>query len=219
MKILIAAGGTGGHLFPALAVVSKLEEITNNNIEFHFFGRADKIEGRIVPQLGYKLHTAKINGLTKLLSFNTIKLPFQIVYYILKLKRLIKKESIDAVLCTGAYLSYPAGIAASMCNKKLFLMESNVNPGKAISMLVSKASIIYTTFDETEKYFSAQIKYKLKNYGNPIRQEIINNSQANIEKSEQNKFYELFGLDKEKPVLLVFGGSLGAKAINDAVLK
>jgi UDP-N-acetylglucosamine--N-acetylmuramyl-(pentapeptide) pyrophosphoryl-undecaprenol N-acetylglucosamine transferase len=212
MKILVAAGGTGGHLFPALAVVENLEELSNEKIEFHFFGRADKIEGKVVSSLGYKLHTTELTGLVKVVSFNTLKLPFRLLSSILKLKKLIQRENIDAVLCAGAYLSIPAGIACRLCGKKLFLMESNVNPGKAINALAGSATAIYTSFDSTANYFNDPIKRKLKCFGNPVRKDIMQG--CNVDKA-----FEKFGLDKNKRVVLIFGGSLGARAINNAVVK
>lgn len=210
-RFLIAAGGTGGHLFPALAVVEKLKEKYGSSVSFHFFGRKDKIEGRVVPSLGYTLHTTKLTGLVKRASFATLLLPFRIFCSVLKLICNIKKEHIDAVICTGAYLSYPAGIAASLCGKKLFLLESNVNPGKAIKMLTSRATLIFTSFKETANYYNDAELNKLCYKGNPIRQQFF----SEISKEEALKS---FGLRADKPVVLIFGGSLGAKAINDAVL-
>ena len=210
-KILIAAGGTGGHLFPAIAVTEKLKELYGNEIDFHFFGRKDKIEGKIIPQLKYQLHTTNLTGLVKPISLNTAKLPFQILSSVMKLNKIIKKENIDAVLCAGAYISYPAGLSAYFCKKKLFLMESNVNPGKAINLLASKADIIFTNFDETKNYFNKDIAKKIKNFGNPVRQQILN-------QIDKDTALKLWNLDKEKPVILIFGGSLGATAINNAVL-
>lgn len=210
-KILVAAGGTGGHLFPAIAVVEKLKELQGDEIDFQFFGRTDKIEGRIVPELGYKLHSTNLTGLVKTFSLNTFKLPFQILHSVNKLRKIIKQENIDAVLCAGAYLSYPAGLAGSMCKKKLFLMESNVNPGKAINWLSSRADVIFTTFDETKNYFNEVTAKKIKLTGNPVRKQILN-------EVARNQAIEKFGLNKEKSVVLIFGGSLGAAVLNNAVL-
>jgi len=218
MKILVAAGGTGGHLFPVLAVVDQLKEILKTEIDFHFFGRADKIEGKILPQLGYKFHTTKLTGLVNPLSLQTLKIPFHLLKSILQLKQLINTENIDAVLCAGAYISVPAGIACRLCGKKLFLMESNVNPGKAIKLLANNSTKIYTSFDITENYFADTIKPKIRNFGNPVRKNIIEGANVDTAYSKDTA-YNKFGLEKGKPVVLIFGGSLGAKAINDAVLK
>ncbi|MDR0926188.1 MAG: undecaprenyldiphospho-muramoylpentapeptide beta-N-acetylglucosaminyltransferase [Ignavibacteria bacterium] len=211
-KILIAAGGTGGHLFPAIAVTEKLKEKFGSEIDFIFFGRDDKLEGRIVPELGYRLVTTKVTGLTRdLLTLNSLLLPFRIFSSIVKLCYIIRKERIDAVLCAGAYLSYPAGVAASLCHRKLYLMESNINPGKTITMLANRADTLFATFDATARYFNDVVKKKIKTCGNPVRQQIL----ADVDK---HKALEKFGLDKNKPVVLIFGGSLGAKPINDAII-
>jgi len=212
MKILIAAGGTGGHLFPMLAVIEQLKELSKEKITFNFFGRSDKIEGRILPSLGYKLHKTKLTGFVSPISLQTLKIPFHLFKSILQLKKLIKYENIDAVLCAGAYISVPAGIACRMCGKKLYLMESNVNPGKAISILASSATQIYTSFDATENYFNTAMKIKLKNFGNPVRKDIIKHCDTNLA-------FTKFGLEKGRRVVFIFGGSLGAITINNAVIR
>ena len=219
MKILVAAGGTGGHLFPMLAVVEQMQELyscsndsSDRTIDFYFFGRADKIEGKIVPALGYQLHTTKLTGLASSLSLQTLKIPFQLSKSILQLVKLIRTKKIDAVLCAGAYLSVPAGIAGKICGKKIFLMESNVNPGKAIRILSNFATLIYTSFDSTANYFNDEINKKIKNFGNPVRKNIIQNTNVDMA-------FERFNLEKKRRLVLIFGGSLGAKSINDAVLK
>lgn len=226
MKILIAAGGTGGHLFPTLAVVDKLKNIYKEKITFHFFGRTDKIEGKIIPTLGYKLHATKLTGLVSSVSLQTLKMPFHLLKSILQLKKLIINENIDAVLCAGAYLSVPAGLACRLCGKKLFLMESNVNPGKAIKLLASSATKIYTSFDETENYFDNDIKTKIRNFGNPVRQDIVKSVEVSMESNnlqcqtnETSQIAKSNSQHTSKGSLLVFGGSLGAKAINDAMLR
>jgi len=123
------------------------------------------------------------------------------------------------VICTGAYISYPAGITAAFNKKKLFLLESNHNPGKTISLLAARADIIYTSFDDTVNYFSSpKIQNKIRCLGNPIRKEIIQQSNATLTETELNYTYDYFGLERNKPVVLIFGGSLGARSINEGVL-
>ena len=210
MKILVAAGGTGGHLFPTLAVVDELKTLSKTKIDFQFFGRIDKIEGKIIPKLGCKLHTTKLTGLVSSNLLQTLKMPFHLLKSILQLKKIITNENIDAVLCAGAYLSVPAGISCKLCGRKLFLMESNVNPGKAIKLLANSATKIYTSFDETENYFADDIKTIIRNFGNPVRADIIQTCSDN---------YNTQAEVRRCPLVLVFGGSLGAKVINDAMLK
>ncbi len=208
INILFAAGGTGGHLFPAIAVAEELDKQSNGNCQFHFVGTENKIEARVVPQLGYNLHTIKLAGLTK--SLKTLLVPYQVLSSILKCKKIIKENSISAVVCAGAYLSYPPGLAASMLGVPLFLMESNVNPGKAIKMLSSKATRIITTFEESKKFFPQKIAEKIITLGNPIRGDILSQK----DKIESRRRLDL-PIDSKN--IFVFGGSLGARSINNAI--
>ncbi len=211
-KILIAAGGTGGHFFPALAVVEKLKEHLKDDVEFQFFGRKDKIEGRIVPTLGYKLNETNLRGISSLLSLSTLKLPFKMWSAVKQVKKIIEENDIDAVLCAGAYLSIPPGIAAKLLGKKLFLMEANINLGKANKFLADRADVIFTSFEETKNYFNQKIQNRIKCFGNPVRSAILSSK-------NHNEALKKFDLEPNKKTILIFGGSLGAKSINEAVIK
>lgn len=206
---LIAAGGTGGHLFPAVAVVEKLSSI-NPNFTFHFTGRSDKIEANVVKSLGYQFHPIEIEGLRKIFSLKNLIIPFKIFKSKNKIKKIIKKNKIDAVIATGGYISFPPSVAASKLGVPLFLMESNYNPGKSINMLASKASILFTSFPETESFFEQKKIKKIVYSGNPVR----NIFSSNISKEEAK---QKLGFDSSLPVLFVFGGSLGSQAINESI--
>lgn len=209
LKLLVAAGGTGGHLFPAMAVIEYLKDFVDD-FSVEFVGRKDKIEGTVIPQEGYPFHPIDIYGLAKKLSFDTLVLPFKIMKSVKKVKNILTKGEFDAVLCTGAYISYPAGMAAGSLKLPLILMESNVNPGKTNRILSSRASMIITAFDESSLYFPEHIRNKIKPLGNPVRKSI----QDMPDKKEAMK---KFDLESGKKTLLVFGGSLGARSINNAV--
>lgn len=209
-KLIVAAGGTGGHLFPAIAVVQKLEELTNKNIEVKFIGTTNHIESKVAPGLGYELVTIPICGYDGLFSLKTLSLPFKILKSIKISRKLIRSFKPLALLCTGAYISYPAGIAAYKEKVPIILMESNVNPGKTISILAKKAEIIITSFEVTKKFFKDDIKTKIRNYGNPVRENLFN-------LPSKEKAREKFGLNANMDTVLVFGGSLGAMTINRAV--
>lgn len=210
LKILVAAGGTGGHLFPAIAVVEQLEKLNNNHFKAVFVGTDYRIESKVIPSLGYDFYSMPITGLTKLLSLNTLSLPFKILKSITICRKIINDFKPDAVLCTGAYISYPAGIAASKEKIPLILMESNVNPGKTIKQLSDKASIIITAFEETRNFFDEKMQHKIRVVGNPVRKDILQN--VNKEKA-----INMFGLNPNKKTVLIFGGSLGAYSINRVV--
>lgn len=209
LKLLVAAGGTGGHLFPALAVVEQLQSLVEH-FDAVFVGNSDRIEGRIVSGIGFKLNHIPIRGLNKLLSVNTLLLPLKIYSSIQLCRKIIRSFQPDAILCTGAYISYPAGIAASREKIPLILMESNVYPGKTIKMLAPRASLIVTAFPDSYKYFQNADSQKIEYYGNPVRNFILNMAS----KEEGSSKFEL---DPNKKTVLVFGGSLGAKSINEAV--
>ncbi len=210
VRLLVAAGGTGGHLFPALAVLEQISKLTNGEYEAEFVGNSNRIEGRVVPDLGYKLHNLPISGFGGILSLKTMLLPIKIMRSTAICRSIIKKFKPDGVICAGAYISYPAGNAAAKAGVPLFLMESNVIPGKTIRMLSSKAEVIFTAFEDSNEYFPHPLQNRLRFVGNPVRQDILNPvSKANSLKK--------FGLSPGKRTVLVFGGSLGARSINKAV--
>lgn len=208
-KFLIGAGGTGGHLYPAIAVVDALKKQLPNS-EFYFCGRNDKIEAKVVPALNYNFIPVDINGIGKLLSINTITALLSLQKARGFLKKKIKELDIDAVICTGAYISVPPGKAAKSCGIPLFLMESNVNPGKAINMLSKDADRIFTSFDETSSYFPKSFAARIITTGNPIRKEITN-------LPSRSESLTKYGLSPDSKTILIFGGSLGAASINKAV--
>lgn len=208
IKIMVAAGGTGGHLFPAVAVAEQLSILTDNKCEFHFIGTENKIEARVVPQLGHTLHKIKLGGITK--SIKTLFVPFQVLGAVLKCRKIILDNDVKAVIAAGAYLSYPPGVAAAMEKIPLILMESNVNPGKSIRMLSTRASRIITAFDESKEYFSERLTSKLRPYGNPVRGGILNMPTQIEAKTKLN-------IPEDKKLIFIFGGSLGARSINNAV--
>ncbi len=211
-KIMVAAGGTGGHLFPAIAVLEQIEKITNGKFEAYFVGNAHRIEGRVVPAKGFKLLDLPISGFPGLFSTKIFSLPFKILKSKSMCRKLIREFRPDALLCAGAYISYPAASAAYSEKVPVYLMESNVIPGKTISMLAKKAKTIFTAFPESEKYFPDKLKERLSCVGNPVRRDILSlpSREASLSK---------LGLSPEKRTLLVFGGSLGARSINNAVLR
>jgi len=208
-KIIVAAGGTGGHLYPAIAVVEKLISTYGEEIEILFIGSKDKIEGRVIPALGYRFQHLDIEGLRSLFSLATLMLPFKILSAQSKMSTIMEKERPDLVLCAGAYVSYPVGMAAYKHKIPLFLLESNVQPGKTNRLLSKKATKIFTSFSQSEQYFSSAAE-KCMVVGNPVRTSF--SKTITVEEA-----CSTFGLDSTKKTILIFGGSLGAKSINKAV--
>ena len=212
LNLLVAAGGTGGHLFPAMSVVEELSNELEDNFKAVFVGNAHRIEGQKVPEAGYPFYPIPMSGFKGKFSPSNFIIPFKTMSSMRICQNLIDKYEIDAVLCAGAYLSYPAGIAATMKRKPLILMESNVYPGKSIKALSPRSSVIFTAFEESMKYLRQGAKTQIINIGNPVRQDIL-------ELPERDKALEKFGLLRDKKTVLVFGGSLGARTINQAVEK
>ncbi|MBM2813294.1 MAG: murG [Ignavibacteria bacterium] len=209
--LLVAAGGTGGHLFPALAVVEALESLGNTNkFKFIFTGTPDRMESKILPGLGYNYYPLPITGFKGIFSLQSYILPIKIIWSINRCIGIIKKHDCKALIAAGAYLSYPPAIAASLCGIPVFLIESNVHPGKTNKILSRRAKIIFTSYDESAEHFPKEVRSKLKAYGNPLR-----NTFGNL--PERSRALQNFGLDDGRKTVLIFGGSLGARSINNAV--
>jgi len=212
LNLLVAAGGTGGHLFPAMSVAEELQTLLSDNFSVVFVGNSHRIEGSKVPEAGYPFYNIPMIGIRGKFALSNFLIPFRTLSSISICRSLIKRYEINAVLCAGAYLSYPAGIAATMMNIPLVLMESNAYPGKSIRALASKSSLIITAFEESIEYLSQGRKTKIINLGNPVRKNLIN-------LPDKSASREKLGLKKDKKTLLVFGGSLGARTINESVQK
>jgi UDP-N-acetylglucosamine--N-acetylmuramyl-(pentapeptide) pyrophosphoryl-undecaprenol N-acetylglucosamine transferase len=209
-KAVFAAGGTGGHLFPAIAVAEAFSECLNGACALEFIGTADRIESIIVPKHGYPFYTIPITGVQKLLSLSTLMLPFRVVQSIMRSRAILREVQPHCVICAGAYVSYPVGIAASQLGIPLFLMESNAYPGKTIHQLASHATRIYGTFEESRARFPLSVQGKIEMSGNPIR--------SNLSALPSTSYARRsFGFDPDKPTIFAFGGSLGAHSINNAV--
>jgi UDP-N-acetylglucosamine--N-acetylmuramyl-(pentapeptide) pyrophosphoryl-undecaprenol N-acetylglucosamine transferase len=209
MRVVVACGGTGGHIFPAVAVVEQLSALTNGQCQPLFLGSRDRMETRLLPSMGYEFVGMPIEGFRGL-SLSTLTLPFKILRSILIARRAIRRFKPHAVICTGAYISYPAGVAASLEGVPLIVLESNLNPGKSNARLVDRAAAVVLAFEDSRAFYPAAIQSKLHVLGNPVRTQI--NPSASVRDARI-----WWGLDPDRETVLVFGGSLGARAINDAV--
>lgn len=202
-RLLFVAGGTGGHLFPALAVADRCRELAPD-AAIKFVGARGRIEEEIVPRAGYELELLWISGFNRGLSLKNLALPFKVLRSVMQARSIIREFRPDAVICAGAYVSYPVGIAASMLDVPLILMGSDALPGMALRKLAPKATEIHAAFTESKKFLP---QGKVKVSGNPIRKVFS----ENIDRSEARAH---FGLASDTPTLFVFGGSLGARSIN-----
>lgn len=211
INLLFAAGGTGGHLFPATAVANYLREKYKDKVNCVFIGTKARIESIKVPKMGFSYYDMPITAFPGK-NLKGLMYPITFINSINKARYVIKKENIDAVICTGAYISYPPGLAARRLKKKLFLMESNVNPGKSILWLAKYATKIYTSYQKSETFFDPISIFKLNCLGNPIRKEILNSP-------SREEAIKKFNINLKFKTIFIFGGSLGARSINYAVEK
>ncbi|MCX7880044.1 MAG: undecaprenyldiphospho-muramoylpentapeptide beta-N-acetylglucosaminyltransferase [Ignavibacteria bacterium] len=210
MKILVSAGGTGGHFFPATSVINEIQNLLpNETIEVFSIGNPNKIEGKLSKKLNWNFTPIPLSGFPGI-GFGTLKFAIDLLKSKAVCKQIIRKNNIAFGIATGAYVSLPAGLSLNNEKKPFFLFESNLIPGKANKFLSRKADLIFTTFDDTITYLPKDVLGKIRPYGTPIRKELF----ANVSRLDA---CGKFGLSPEKPILLIFGGSLGALSINLAV--
>ncbi len=208
LRVIVAAGGTGGDLFPAVAVVEQLQKM--RKLEVLFVGNPERIEAKVVPQLGFRFEGLSVRGYKGVRSLQSWKMPLTIIASTLKVRRLIREFKPQLALCAGTYVSVPLALAASSAGLPLALIESNAIPGKANRRIANKADLIIAAFAECASYFSSEARKKVRVLGNPIRQAFSH--QPSREEGRRH-----FGLDPTTTTLLVFGGSLGARSINEAI--
>ena len=205
--IIIAGGGTGGHIFPAIAIANALKQ-KQPNIEILFVGAKGKMEMEKVPQAGYKIEGLDIAGYDRSSLIKNISLPYKLVKSFLQVKTIIDDFKPAAVIGVGGYSSFPVLSYAQQKGIPTFIHESNSFAGKSNILLGKKATKVFTAVDGMEKFFPAE---KIIITGNPVRNSI---SSINISKADAVKY---FGLDENKKTILAVGGSLGAKTINEAM--
>ena len=206
-RIIIAGGGTGGHIFPAIAIANALKK-QDPTVEILFVGAKGKMEMQKVPLAGFEIEGLDIAGFNRSSLIKNISLPFKLIKSLLQVRQIFKRFKPDAVIGVGGYSSFPVLKLAQQRGLQSFLHESNSFAGKANQMLGKKASKIFVASDGMEKFFP---KEKIMITGNPVRASIAN-SDINREEAIRS-----FGLDPAKTTVLSVGGSLGAKSINEAI--
>ncbi|MDP4256642.1 MAG: undecaprenyldiphospho-muramoylpentapeptide beta-N-acetylglucosaminyltransferase [Bacteroidota bacterium] len=206
-RIIIAGGGTGGHIFPAIAIANALLK-KDPGIGMLFIGAKGKMEMEKVPQAGYRIEGIDIAGFNRSSLIKNISLPFKLLKSFFQVRRIIGAFGPDAVVGVGGYSSFPVLRYAQSRGIPTFIHESNSFAGKSNILLGKKAVRIFVASDGMEKFFPAG---KIQVTGNPVRSNIVNNR---ISRDEAIRF---FGLDPSRHTVLSTGGSLGAKGINEAV--
>lgn len=207
IRIIIAGGGTGGHIFPAIAIANALKR-AYPHIQLLFVGAKGKMEMEKVPQAGFEIKGLDIAGLNRSSLIKNISLPFKLVKSFMQVRRIVNDFRPDAVVGVGGYSSFPVLRYAQVKKIPTFIHESNSFAGKANVMLGKKATKVFVATDGMQKFFPAQ---KIIITGNPVRASIV---QSKAGREESVRF---FGLDPAKKIILATGGSLGAKGINEAI--
>jgi UDP-N-acetylglucosamine--N-acetylmuramyl-(pentapeptide) pyrophosphoryl-undecaprenol N-acetylglucosamine transferase len=208
-KFIIAGGGTGGHIFPAIAIANALKEQLPD-AAFLFVGAKGKMEMEKVPQAGYAIEGLDIAGFNRTHMLKNIGLPLKLIKSFVQVRTIFKKFKPDAVIGVGGYSSFPVLRFAQSQKIPTFLHESNSFAGKANIMLGKKATAVFVATKGMESFFP---NINLIITGNPVRKSIVKKS---ISKEDAISF---FGIAPDKTTVLVVGGSLGAKSINDAILQ
>ena len=206
-KVILSGGGTGGHIFPAVAIANEIKKLVPN-AEILFVGALGKMEMEKVPAAGYKIIGVPIAGLQRKFTLENLKLPFLILMSLLKTRKIISDFKPDVVVGTGGYASGPLLRSAISKGIPTLIQEQNSYAGITNKILSKKVNKICVAYEGMEKFFP---KEKLLLTGNPVRQDI-----ASIEE-KRNEAFSFFKLDPSKKTVLVIGGSLGAKAINESI--
>lgn len=207
LRVIVAGGGTGGHIFPALAIAHAIRDIAPDT-EFLFVGAKGKMEMEKVPQAGYKIEGIDIAGFDRSSLIKNIGLPIKLLKSFFQVRSILNRFRPHAVIGVGGYSSFPVLRLAQMRGIDTFIHESNSFAGKSNILLGKKATKVFVAASGMEKFFPAG---KIQITGNPVRSAIVNST---VTREEGIKF---FALDPSKKTVLVTGGSLGARGINEAI--
>lgn len=207
-RIIIAGGGTGGHIFPAIAIARALQRL-EPDIQLLFAGANGKMEMEKVPNAGYQIKGLDIAGLDRGQWWKNISLPFKIIKSLKQARGIISAFKPDMAVGVGGYSSFPVLRSAQRMGIPTVIQEQNSYAGKSNKILGAKAKKIFVAFDGMEQFFPAD---KLMNLGNPVRDNIVNYH------DNQQEARLKFGLNTQKKTLFITGGSLGAKSISEAVM-
>lgn len=205
LKIVLSGGGTGGHIFPAIAIADEIKK-RFPDAEFLFIGANGKMEMEKVPQAGYTIEGIDIAGIDRGNLLSNLGLPFKILKSLTKSKKIIKSFTPDFAVGTGGFASGPALYEASKLGIPIFIQEQNAHAGVTNKILSKKAKAVFTAYPKVEGFPAEKIKF----LGNPIRSTIISGMQETTEAKEK------MGLSKDKLTILSVGGSLGSRTLNNA---
>ena len=207
INILISGGGTGGHIYPAIAIANELK-LRFPKANFLFVGAKNKMEMEKVPQAGYAIKGLWISGIQRKLTIDNLSFPFKMLNSLWNASKIIKNFKPDIAIGTGGFASGPTLIMANRKGIPTLIQEQNSYPGITNKLLGKNAAKICVAYDHLERFFPLD---KIVKTGNPVRQDLL----SIHSKIEEGKTF--FKIDKNKKTILVLGGSLGARKINQLV--
>ncbi|MDX1652822.1 MAG: undecaprenyldiphospho-muramoylpentapeptide beta-N-acetylglucosaminyltransferase [Brumimicrobium sp.] len=207
-KVIISGGGTGGHIFPAIAIANRIKK-EYPEADILFIGAEGKMEMEKVPAAGYKIVGLWISGFQRRFTLQNLVLPFKLISSMWKARDIIKKFKPDVVIGVGGYASGPTVRIASKIGIPTIIQEQNSFPGKTNKILSRTVTKICVAYEGLERFFPAD---KIVLTGNPVRRDAVDID------GKKEKSLEEFGLEKNKKTVLVVGGSLGAKTLNESLV-
>lgn len=209
-RIVFAGGGTGGHLFPAIAIADRLTELLKDRmkVDIMFVGTKRGLEYQMRDSFGYPLHLINVRGLVRSFTVKNLLVPFLLVGALVKSMLLLNKFSPDIVVGTGGYVSWPIVRVAALKKVAAVLQEQNSFPGITTRRMAQYAKRVYLGFEKAREHIRTRGDVIVT--GNPVRASILNGNRSEAVK--------VFGLNPDKTTILVLGGSQGARTVNNAVL-
>lgn len=205
LRILLAGGGTGGHVYPAIAIADAIRDV-EPDATLLFAGTRDRMEWQAVPRAGYTIHPLSVIALHRELSMRTVRFPFRLAKGMAESWSLVRDFDADVAVGTGGFVSGPVLLAATLQGRRIVIQEQNAYAGLTNKLLGRRAARIHIAFEEARSYFP-QGSTTLS--GNPVRRELAH---ANLAEARTH-----FDVPEGVQVLLIFGGSLGSRAINEAI--
>lgn len=206
LKFIVSGGGTGGHIFPAIAIANALKAILPD-AQFLFVGAKGRMEMEKVPAAGYPIEGLWISGIQRKITLDNLSFPFKLISSIWRARRILKRFQPDAVIGTGGYASGPMLRVATKAGIPTIIHEGNSYPGITSKLLGKHVDRVCVAYEGMERFFPKQ---KLLLTGNPVRQDILK-----LE-GKRARALEKFNLNGDQPVVLVIGGSLGARTLNES---
>lgn len=206
-KVVFAAGGTGGHIYPAIAIAGELQ-LVSPHIEVTFIGTTNRLESKIVPSNGYTLKFIPVMGLSRSLSIRNVYAIMLLVYAVIKCIGILRRERASLVVGTGGYVSAPTVIGALLSGIPVLMLEQNAIPGMVNKYLAKYAEEVHLSYEVTQKHLDRKTHSIIS--GNPIRR---------LSEVDRESARREIGIGGDNRTVLVFGGSLGASAINSVLLE